>query len=180
MTDLTQGDHRHLGAALATAACPRDVYVAVGEVCKRRFGYILLTVLMVTPDGQKLERVWSSREADYPIGTRHDLDPASPAAAMLIQGRAFLAGDMAALRTSFPKAYAIIERLGIGFGANVPIVAFGKVLGKITLSDAIERDTTTLLDDLAAVAPYLVPALLEEARANREMKWNTSSSAEPA
>lgn len=168
MTDLMQEDHRHLGAAVATATCPRDVYVAVGEVCKRRFGYILLTVLMITPDGEKLERVWSTRESDYPIGTRHDLDPASPASAMLIQGRAFLAGDMVALRTSFPRAAAIIERLGIGFGANVPIIAFGKVLGKITLSDAKERDTTTLLDDLAAVTPYLVPALIEEARTKSE------------
>lgn len=164
MTDLTRDDHRELNAALIAARCPRDVYAAVGTVCRQRFGYILLTVLMITPDGRSLQRVWSSREADYPIGTRHDLDPASPASTMLTEGKAFLASDMAALRTSFPKAYATIERLGIGFGANVPIVALGKVLGKITLSDAAGRDTTTLLDDLAAVTPYLVPALLAEAR----------------
>jgi hypothetical protein len=153
---IDTADHRRLREALAAARTPREVYEVVDEVCARRIGYTLLTLLIISRDGAWVERVWSSHPQDYPIGERRHFTANDAAAVAFREGEPFLADDHTALRENFPDAYKIIQRLGIDWGANVPVVGLGQPLGKITLSDARARWRPEVMNALAELTPYLL------------------------
>jgi hypothetical protein len=149
-------EHRRLREALAAAHTPRGVYAAIADVCAQRIGYILLTLLIISRDGTWVKRVWSSHPQDYPIGERRHFTANDAAATAFREGKPFLADDHTALRENFPDAYKTIQRLGIDWGANIPVVGLAQPIGKITLSDAHSRWRPDVMDALAELTPYLL------------------------
>jgi hypothetical protein len=163
MIDAT--DHRELRAALAAAHSSQEVYAAVDAVCARRFQYILLTMIVISHDAATVERVWSSNRVDYLVPERRRFEGTDEASVCFREGRPFLAANRAAMKANFPDSYGTITRLGIDFGANVPVVALGRTLGKITLAGPGARLRATLMDELAELTPYLVMPFLRDADA---------------
>jgi len=162
---IDESDHQQMGAALAEARSTQDIYAAVGIVLARRFNFIALTFLVLSNDRNGSNRVWSSNTVEYPSPDRRRFTATDEAAECFRHGRPFLANDHAALRANFPHAYEIIQRLGIDFGANVPVVALGRSLGKVTLSGDRASFRPDLMDAIATVTPYLVLPFARDADA---------------
>jgi hypothetical protein len=158
-------DHQTMRVALAEATSPQDVYAAAAGVLARHFHFIALTFLVLSNDRAWSNRVWSSNRAEYPSPDRRPFVATDEAAECFRHGKPFLANNHAALRANFPHAYEIIRRLGIDFGANVPVVALGRSLGKVTLSADRASFRPGLMDAVAAVTPYLVLPFARDADA---------------
>lgn len=69
MIRLTSEDFSTLAARVAAAIEPVEVYQA------ELLGFGLLTMLVVTPDAEEVERVYSSNCQAYPIAGRKRMGP---------------------------------------------------------------------------------------------------------
>lgn len=154
-TPLTHDDHLALGAALAQAAVPEAVYQAVDAVLKRRVGFGLFTMLVRTPDGEEVSRVYSTDPVAYPLAGRKRMGPTPWGDLVLVRRQCYLTNDAEGIRWAFPD-HALIASLGLASAINVPLVAMGQVLGTINLLDAAGRYTEQDVAVVRTVAPYLV------------------------
>lgn len=155
MTALTHDDHLGLGSALAAARQPADVYRAVDRVLAERVGYGLFTMLIRTPDGQEVSRVYSTNPVAYPLAGRKRMGPTPWGALVLERQQCYLARDAEGIRWAFPD-HALIASLGLASAINVPLVAMGQVLGTINLLDVAGRYSDDDVAVVRTVAPYLV------------------------
>lgn len=132
---MTLTDHLHACAgALASPAGPPALYQAVQDALGALAGHRLFTLLTVTPDGQEVERVWTSDPAAYPLQGRKRMGP-TPWGAHVLQGRQpWMCNDADGIRWAFPD-HALIESLGLAACINIPVVAFGQTLGTLNLLD---------------------------------------------
>ena len=154
-TFLTHDDHLTLGSALAVARQPADVYQAVDKVLAERVGHGLFTMLIRTPDGQEVSRVYSTNTVAYPLAGRKRMGPTPWGDLVLERQQCYLARDAEGIRWAFPD-HALIASLGLASAINVPLVAMGRVLGTINLLDAAGRYTEDDVAVVRTVAAYLV------------------------
>ncbi len=154
-TFLTHDDHLTLGSALAAARQPADVYQAVDKVLAERVGHGLFTMLIRTPDGQEVSRVYSTNTVAYPLAGRKRMGPTPWGDLVLERQQCYLARDAEGIRWAFPD-HALIASLGLASAINVPLVAMGRVLGTINLLDAAGRYTEDDVAVVRTVAAYLV------------------------
>lgn len=161
MTTLTPEDHLALGSALAQSSAPADVYRAVEQVVKQRLGFGLFTLLVVTPDGQQVRRVYSSNPQAYPLAGLKRMGPTPWGDLVLKRRECFVGRDADAIRWAFPD-HELIASLGLASVINVPVTALGQVLGTLNVLDAAGRYADSDLPVVQGVAPYLVPAFLRE------------------
>lgn len=161
MSELTTQDHLSLGTALAQAAAPADLYRAVERLLAQRVGFGLFTLLVVTPDGRQVRRVYSSNPAAYPVGGLKPMG-ATPWGDLVMRRReCFVGRDADAIRWAFPD-HELIASLGLASVINVPIVALGQVLGTLNVLDKAAHYTDSDLPTVQGVAPYLVAPFLRE------------------
>lgn len=161
MTTLTPQDHLALGTALAQATAPADVYRAVEQALKQRIGFGLFTLLVVTPDGQQVRRIYSSNPQAYPIAGLKRMGPTPWGDLVLKRRECFVGRDADAIRWAFPD-HELIASLGLASVINVPVVAMGQVLGTMNVLDASGRYSDADLPVVQGVAPYLVAPFLRE------------------
>jgi len=154
-TFLTHDDHLTLGSALAAARQPADVYQSVDKVLAERVGYGLFTMLIRTPDGQEVSRVYSTNPVAYPLAGRKRMGPTPWGDLVLERQQCYLARDAEGIRWAFPD-HALIASLGLASAINVPLVAMGQVLGTINLLDAAGRYSEDDVAVVRTVAAYLV------------------------
>ena len=99
-----------------------------------RLGSILVTVTVLTPEGDEVSRVHSTHPEVYAVGGRKRLDPSqtSPIWRDLVvrDQQAFLGADREAVRAFFFD-WATIESLGCGAVVNTPVVSDGVTIGSI-------------------------------------------------
>ncbi len=161
MRALTTEDHRTLGAALASATRPADVYQAAGKVLAERLGFGLFTLLVRTPDGEQVRRVYSTNPQAYPLDGHKRMGPTPWGDLVLERQQCYLARDAEGIRWAFPD-HALIASLGLASAINVPLVAMGKVLGTINLLDVEGHYADPDVAVVQSVAPYLVAPFLRE------------------
>ncbi len=161
MIQLTQQDFSALAAMVAAATEPVDVYRAVEQVLAAPLGFGLLTMLVVTPDAQEVERVYSSNCKAYPLAGRKRMGPTPWGDLVLRQRQPFLGLDAEAIRWAFPD-HSLISGLGLTSAINVPVVALGRLLGTINVLDAGGRYDAQAVKTLQSVAPILVAPFLRE------------------
>lgn len=161
MNKLALSDLDILAKAHADAKVPNDIYTAVAGILERRIGFGLFTMLVVTPSGEEVERIYSSNPDAYPLAGRKRMGPTPWGEHVLRQKRPFLGRDVAAIRWAFPD-HVLIESLGLGCVINIPILAFGRVLGTFNILDREgvydESDMATAL----ALSPYVVLPFMTE------------------
>jgi GAF domain-containing protein len=161
---LTADDHAILAEAARDGAVPADVYRAAESVARERVGFGLLTILVAVTEIREVERVWTSDPASYPLAGRKPMRDTVWGRHVLIERRPFVAPDAAAIRDAFPD-HALIASLGLETAVNVPVVALGRLLGTVNVLNGPGRLGAGAVAPLAAIAPYLAPALLlEQAR----------------
>ncbi len=161
MNPLTADDSLTLSNALAQAAHPADVYRAVQQVLAARLGFGLFTLLVLTPDGQEVQRVYSTNVQAYPLAGSKRMGPTPWGDLVLTRRQGFVGCDAAAIRWAFPD-HELIASLGLGCAINVPIVAMGRVLGTMNLLDAPGRYKSDDIEIVQSVAPILVAPFLRE------------------
>ena len=158
---LSSQDFSTLAARVAAATEPVEVYRAVEQVLAGPLGFGLLTLLVVTPDAEQVERVYSSNCQAYPLAGRKRMGPTPWGDLVLRQKQPFLGRDAQAIRWAFPD-HALIAGLGLGSAINAPVVSLGRLLGTINVLDAAGRYDEHAVKTLLAVAPILVAPFLRE------------------
>lgn len=125
---------RECTEALANPAGPPALYQAIQDALGTLVGHRLFTLLIVTPDGQEVERIWTSNPTAYPVQGRKRMGP-TPWGEHVLKGQeTWMCNDVDGIRWAFPD-HALIESLGLGSCINVPVVAFGRTLGTLNLLD---------------------------------------------
>ena len=161
MIRLTPLDFSTLAAVVAAASEPVEVYRAVENVLAEQLGFGLLTMLVVTPEAQEVERVYSSNREAFPLAGRKRMGPTPWGDLVMRQRQPFLGRDPQAIRWAFPD-HALIAGLGLGSAINAPVVALGRLLGTINVLDAAGRYDEEAVKTLQSVAPILVAPFLRE------------------
>lgn len=164
MSALTSSDYLALETALAQAGHPADVYRAVEKVLAERPGFGLFTLLIRTPDGEQVRRVYSSNPQAYPLDGCKRMGPTPWGDLVLERHQCFLGRDAQAIRWAFPD-HELIASLGLASVINVPLVAMGQVLGTINLLDAEGRYDEGDVALARGVAHFLVAPFLRELEA---------------
>ncbi len=154
-------DYRRLANAFSAARQPEEIFDAVAAIVRGRIGFGLLTMLMLTPDGDEVQRLYSTDLINYPVSGRECLGTTAWGQHVLVEQRLYLGADRAAVAWAFPGDFDLIVGLGLGATMNVPIVALGRTLGSLNILDVEGRYGHPHIEAAATLAPYLALAFLK-------------------
>lgn len=153
---------RTLASALAERDQPHSIFHALQAVCNDMLGHRLFTVLAWREETGEVERLHTSRPAEYPLLGRKAMGPTPWGDVVLRAGRPWFGDSADDIVWAFPD-HALILSLGCESCLNVPVRYDGRVLGVISVLD---REGSYAEEDLARLEPlaqYLVPGFLAEA-----------------
>jgi transcriptional regulator with GAF, ATPase, and Fis domain len=106
--------------------------VLIDALAQRVLGHSLCTVMRLHSDTLELERVYSSRPDEYPVGGRKSKQGLPWAEHVLIARRVFVGTQSEDLREVFDD-HLKLSRLGLGSVINTPIVLGGSCIGTLNL-----------------------------------------------
>ena len=148
-----------LSRALAAPDQPWPAFSAFDRLCAEAFGHRLFTILAWQAGADELERIYSSRPAEYPVSARKRMGPTPWGAHVLRQGRPWLGVNAEDMRWAFPD-HALIASLGCAACLNAPVRWNGTVLGAINVLDAEGAYEQADLDALETISVFLIGPLL--------------------
>lgn len=158
---LNMADSLALATALAQAKQPADVYRAVEQLVAGGPGAKLFTLLVLTHDGQAVQRVYSSDEKTYPLAGQKRMGPTPWGGLVLTRRENFLGRNADDIRWAFPD-HALIASLGLASAINIPIVAMGRVLGTLNVLDVAGHYSESDVQFMQAISPVLAVPYLRE------------------
>lgn len=150
--------------ALALRNGPDDktLYKAVDGALGRLIGHKLFTLLIAVDGGTFVQRVYSSNEAAYPLFGRKAMGP-TPWGDHVLKGKKnWMGNDADAIRWAFPD-HELIASLGLASCINIPVMAFGRVVGTMNLLDEANAYTDEKMRVADLFAPFVVLPFTEEA-----------------
>lgn len=134
-------------------------------------GAIMLTVSVLSDQGQSISRVYTTHPVQFPVGGRKTFGtdgdvPRAWLEQVMQNQQPFLAADKSVLRVTFSD-HETSEALGGGAAINVPVVSGGRTIGSINFLDREGR-----YDESAVAAAVEIAGrsrqLLESVIAGRE------------
>lgn len=152
---IKAGDYQKLARVFTSATDPQEIFEAVSSVARERIGFGLLTMLMLTTDGDEVQRLFTTDSVNYPVSGRERLGATAWGQHVLVERKPYLGQDREAVAWAFPGDFDLIVSLGLGATMNVPIVAIGKTLGSLNILDREGRYSQRDLAAAATLAPYL-------------------------
>ncbi len=153
MTDLI-AELQACAHILAKGAGPQALFEQVDRSVKELVGYRLFTLLTVVDGGHEVERIYTSHPVEYALSGRKPMGP-TPWGKHVIDGlQPWHGRTMADIRWAFPD-HALIESLGCGSCINIPVIAFGKVIGTMNVLDREHAYEDIAVQNLALFAPVL-------------------------
>ena len=158
---MTTADSLALATGLAQAKEPADVYRAVEQLVARGPGTKLFTLLVLTQDGQAVQRVYSSNEKAYPLAGQKRMGTTPWGDLVLTRRQTFLGRNADDIRWAFPD-HALIASLGLASAINIPIVAMGRVLGTLNALDVAGHYSESDVQFMQAISPVLAVPYLRE------------------
>ena len=168
MTDTT--DHARIAAAVAAIGAaqagksqPEALFAAFDRHCADTFGHRLFTILEWAPETNDVERLYSSRPAEYPLLGRKAMGPTEWGALVLKGGQNWIGRNADDIRWAFPD-HELIASLGCAACINAPVLWDGKVLGVVSALGPEGAYDERDLAVLAAIAPLLAPGFLARRR----------------
>jgi hypothetical protein len=164
---ITIDDYRRLACVTSAATQPDEIFAAVAAIVRERIGFGLLTMLLLTPDGDEVQRLYTTDPVNYPVSGRERLGTTAWGQHVLVDGKPYLGADRAAVAWAFPGDFDLIAGLGLGATMNLPIVALRKTMGSMNILDTEGRYGEPHLDAAATLAPYLAVPFLKRANALR-------------
>lgn len=150
---------QELGSEQACSGQPDGLFALFDRICQDRFGHRLFTLLAWAPETNDVERLYSSRPADYPLLGRKAMGPTQWGAKVLKGGETWLGRDAADIRWAFPD-HELILSLGCEACLNTPVLYDGRVLGVVSVLGPEGAYDHADLEALVRLTPALVPAFL--------------------
>lgn len=132
---LTALDLQAISAALrrpTLAGAADPLLQAVDHLAQREMGHRLFTALRYDLAAGLAHRLYSSAPEVYPASGSKQIGDAPALREMVATGKPRLAPDAAAVRRDFLDAEAIFS-LGCASVLNIPVHAYGRLLGQINL-----------------------------------------------
>ena len=127
----------------------------VEEICRRSFGFRLLTVLRRIPgETRDVLRVHSSNPTEYPCSTRKPMERTAWAKVVLAGGQGWWGEGEAAIRWAFPDADLMLK-LGLGSCLCAPVLADGRTIAVLSLNGEAGAYRPDDLAPLGAIAQLL-------------------------
>lgn len=152
-----------LGRALAEPGQPRRIFEALEQVTGETLGHRLFTVLAWRPEAGEVERLHTSRPAEYPLLGRKAMGPTAWGDVVLKGGGSWFGRSADDIVWAFPD-HRLILSLGCESCLNAPVVYDGRVLGVVSVLDAAGRYDEADLAALEPLAQLLAPAFLADNR----------------
>lgn len=148
--------------ALRNGPDHKTLYKAVDDALGRLVGHKLFTLLIAVDGGTFVQRVYSSNEPAYPLAGRKAMGP-TPWGDHVLKGKKnWMGNDAEAIRWAFPD-HELIASLGLASCINIPVMAFGRVVGTMNLLDAAHSFTEEKMRVADLFAPFLVLPFTETA-----------------
>jgi len=160
MSMIDFDDYAHLAEVTATATSSDEIFAAVANLVRKRIGFGLLTMLLLTPDGDEVQRLYTTDPINYPVSGRERLGTTDWGRHVFVDQRPYLGADRAAVAWAFPADFKLIVSLGLGATMNVPIVALGRTLGSMNILHAEGQYGGSHLDAAVTLAPFLAVPFL--------------------
>ena len=157
---LIGDDYRKMAAAHSAARTPSAIFDAFRDLIGQRLGFGLLTMLMVTADGDEVQRIYTTDPANYPLSGRERLQSTPWEHHVFGEQRPYLGADREAIRWAFAGDLDRIVSLGLGATMNIPVVGLGETLGIVNIIGKEGQYTTQHLAAVASLAPFLAMPLL--------------------
>ena len=148
-------DYLDLAASYAAAIAPPAVFDAVRDLIGIRLGYGLLTMLILTPKGDEVQRIYTTDPSNFPLAGRERLGASPLGQHVFVEQKPYLGPDRQAIRWAFEGDFEVIARLGLGATMNIPVTGLGNTLGAINILDKEGKYTNAHLVAAASLAPYL-------------------------
>lgn len=138
---------------------PPAGFQLVEEICRRAFGFGMLTVLRNLPDTAEIERVHTTDPEHFPWAGRTPMGPTPWGQLTLHEGKGWWGGTPEAVRWAFPDSGKILS-LGYESLLCAPVLDGGRTIGILSLNDTVERYSPADLDPLGLVAQALREPIL--------------------
>lgn len=158
--------HDEVARVLADAPDRKTLYTAIADALQGLVGHKLFTLLAVLPDGEEVQRFYSSNETAYPLTGRKRVGPTHWGEVVLKGRQPWLGRDSAAIRWAFAD-HELIASLGLGSVINIPVIRAGTLLGTMNLLHGEHHFAEDAMPVVGRFAPYLVSAFAEEIDAIR-------------
>ena len=152
-----------LGRALAERGQPQRAFQEMENVVGETLGHRLFTILAWRSDSGEVERLHTSRPAEYPLLGRKMMGPTPWGDLVLRGGKSWFGRSAKDIIWAFPD-HELILSLGCESCLNVPVRYDGQVLGVVSVLHAAERYEDADLAALEPLAQLLAPAFLMDAR----------------
>lgn len=148
-----------VGPALALQGQPEAGFAAFSDHCHARAGHRLFTLLAWIAEDNDVQRIWSSRPADYPTAARKPMGVTEWGARVLHRRELWMGYSAEDIRWAFPD-HALIESLGCASCIHALVEWDGRLLGVVSMLDAAHAYTPADMAGLNAIAPLLAPGFL--------------------
>ncbi|MDQ0314951.1 GAF domain-containing protein [Amorphus orientalis] len=156
-----------LADALATPGQPVPTFQTADQIAAEYLGHRLFTILAFRAEAGEVERIYSSRPAEYPLLGRKKMGPTPWGDVVLKGGKPWFGASADDIRWAFPD-HELILSLGCETILNAPVRFDGRTLGVISVLDAPQAYDASDLALVQFLAPALVPALLHSDSTHQE------------
>ena len=150
---------RELARGGSGAGQPEPLFEAFDRLCAERLSHLLFTILAWAPERNDVQRLYSSRPAEYPLLGRKAMGPTAWGELVLKRGETWIGRNAADIRWAFPD-HELIARLGCAACINAPVRWDGRVLGVVSVLGPEGAYDEADLRGLETIAPLLVPGFL--------------------
>ena len=148
-----------LADALAAPGQPLPTFQAADRIAAELLGHRLFTILAFRAAAGEVERMYSSRPAEYPLLGRKKMGPTPWGDVVLKGGKPWFGAAADDIRWAFPD-HELILSLGCETILNAPVRFDGRTLGVISVLDGPGAYGESDLALVTFMAPHLAAALL--------------------
>lgn len=149
----------NLAAEQASALDAAEVYDAAARGAATLLGCQLFTIMVFHADTMEVERVYSNRPQDYPVGGRKQKRDTAWGRQVLEQGEPYIGRSIDDIRRHFDD-HTLIEGLGLSAILNMPVRVAGRTIGTMNLLDDSPHYREADLVHAGLIAGLIAPRLL--------------------
>ncbi len=158
---LALADLANLVHAMAEANGPDQTLAVVADAANRYIGYKLITIMAFDAETMRVQRLYSSNPATYPLGGGKGKRDTEWSRHVLIEGRPYIGRTEEDIRANFDD-HEVIFGLGLKSVLNIPVRIYGRTIGTMNmLHEAAFYDTPDLEWGLFLAAQLIGPLSIE-------------------
>jgi len=147
--------------AMTQSGQPAPLYKAVEAAMQELIGWKLFTILVVTPEGDRVRRTYTSNPKAYPVGGFKPYAQNEWGDLVLRAKRPYIGKNADDIRWAFFD-HELIASLGLASVLNMPIIWNDRVIGSMNLLHVANHFAPAHAAIAKPFAQLLVPAMMLE------------------